>query len=153
MNSCSYVIKNKDIFKFIKIIRNKEEQILQEPINPHRNNDVEHCDVECVHEDIVKKVNSLLPEEEILYDLAEFYKVFADSTRIKMLYILLESEMCVCDISRILGVSQSAVSHQLRMLKQMKLVKYRREGKTVYYSLSDHHIEQILSQGLEHISE
>ncbi len=126
---------------------------MQKPINPHRNNDVEHCDVECVHEDIVKKVNSLLPEEEILYDLAEFYKVFADSTRIKMLYILLESEMCVCDISRILGVSQSAVSHQLRMLKQMKLVKYRREGKTVYYSLSDHHIEQILSQGLEHISE
>jgi ArsR family transcriptional regulator len=116
-------------------------------------NDVERCDEQCIHEDIIEKVNSELPDEEILYDLAEFYKVFADSTRIKMLYILLESEMCVCDISQILGVSQSAVSHQLRMLKQMKLVKYRREGKTVIYSLSDQHIEQILSQGLEHISE
>ncbi len=111
------------------------------------------CDFMFVHEDIVKKVNEELPDEEILYDLAEFYKVFADSTRIKILYVLLKSEMCVCDISQILNVSQSAISHQLRMLKQMKLVKYRREGKAVFYSLSDEHIELILSQGLEHISE
>ena len=111
------------------------------------------CEFMFVHEDIVKKVNEELPDEEILYDLAEFYKVFADSTRIKILYVLSKSEMCVCDISQILNVSQSAVSHQLRMLKQMKLVKYRREGKAVFYSLSDHHIELILSQGLEHISE
>lgn len=92
-------------------------------------------------------------KDEVLYDLAEFYKVFGDSTRIKILYILSQDEKCVCDLSEYLNVSQSAVSHQLRMLKQMKLVKFRREGKTVYYSLSDHHIEQILSQGLEHISE
>ena len=115
--------------------------------------DIEKCDLTFVHNDIVEKVNDEMPEEEILYDLAEFYKVFGDTTRIKILYILLKSEMCVCDISQVLGVSQSAVSHQLRMLKQMKLVKYRREGKSVFYSLSDHHIEQILSQGLEHISE
>lgn len=115
--------------------------------------DIEKCDLPFVHKDIVKKVNEEMPEEEILYDLAEFYKVFGDTTRIKILYILSKSEMCVCDISQVLGVSQSAVSHQLRMLKQMKLVKYRREGKSVFYSLSDHHIELILSQGLEHISE
>lgn len=115
--------------------------------------DIERCDLTFIHKDIVKKVNDEMPEEEILYDLAEFYKVFGDTTRIKILYILLKSEMCVCDISQVLGVSQSAVSHQFRMLKQMKLVKYRREGKSVFYSLSDHHIELILRQGLEHISE
>lgn len=115
--------------------------------------DIERCELTFVHKDIVKMVNDEMPEEEILYDLAEFYKVFGDTTRIKILYILSKSEMCVCDISQLLGVSQSAVSHQLRMLKQMKLVKYRREGKSVFYSLSDHHIEMILSQGLEHISE
>lgn len=114
---------------------------------------IERCEATVVHEDVVKQIENILPEEEILYDLAEFYKVFADSTRIKILYVLLKSEMCVCDLSQVLGVSQSAVSHQLRMLKQMKLVKFRRDGKTVYYSLSDHHIELILSQGIEHISE
>ncbi len=115
--------------------------------------DIEKCEYMHVHEDVVKKVNNEMPDEEVLYDLAEFYKVFADSTRIKILYVLLKSEMCVCDISQILGVSQSAVSHQLRMLKQMQLVKYKREGKSIIYSLSDQHIEQILSQGIEHISE
>lgn len=118
-----------------------------------RIDEIDSCDVTCVHEDVISKVNGDLPEDEVLYDLAEFYKVFADSTRIKILYVLLKSEMCVCDISELLNVTQSAVSHQLRMLKQMKLVKYRREGKSVFYSLSDHHIELILSQGLEHISE
>lgn len=117
------------------------------------NQPIEKCSYMHVHEDIVEKVNSDMPEDELLYDLAEFYKVFADSTRIKILYVLLKSEMCVCDISQLLNVSQSAVSHQLRMLKQMKLVKFRREGKAIFYSLSDHHIELILSQGLEHITE
>lgn len=117
------------------------------------NEDVEKCDFIHVHEDIVKEVLGNMPEEENLYDLAEFFKVFADSTRIKMLYVLSQAEMCVCDISRILGVSQSAVSHQLRILKQMQLVKYRRDGKTVFYSLSDSHIKTILDQGFEHISE
>ncbi|SHJ68846.1 ArsR/SmtB family transcription factor [Parasporobacterium paucivorans] len=114
---------------------------------------VESCDYIHIHEETIERVSKAMPEEEILYDLAEFYKVFADSTRIKILYVLLQSEMCVCDIGRILNVSQSAVSHQLRHLKQMRLVKFRREGKTIFYSLSDSHIESIISQGLEHIGE
>ena len=124
-----------------------------EPSQNQVREDMDKCDITFIHHDVINKVNKDLPDDEILYDLAEFYKVFADSTRIKILYVLLKSVMCVCDISELLNVSQSAVSHQLRMLKQMKLVKYRREGKAVFYSLSDHHIELILSQGLEHISE
>lgn len=96
---------------------------------------------------------SLIPEENSLCDLAEFFKVFADVTRIKILYVLKQGEMSVCDIWQALGLTQSAVSHQLRTLKQMKLVKYRKEGKAVYYSLADNHILSILSQGYEHIME
>ena len=94
-----------------------------------------------------------MPEEDLLHELADFYKVFADSTRIKILCVLLEAEMCVCDLAEVLGMTQSAISHQLRILKQMKLVKNRREGKTVYYSLADDHIQTIISQGMEHIME
>ncbi len=115
--------------------------------------DVETCDDICIHQDVVNEVSHDMPEEEQLYDLAEFFKVFADSTRIKILYVLLRSEMCVCDLADVLGVTQSAVSHQLRLLKQMDLVKFRRDGKTIYYSLADSHIENILSQGFEHINE
>ena len=113
----------------------------------------EVCEYLCVHEDVVKKVNDSLPDEEQLYNLADFFKVFADSTRIKILYVLLQSQMCVCDIAQLLNATQSAISHQLRVLKQMHLVKARREGKTIFYSLADSHIEMILSQGMEHISE
>lgn len=115
--------------------------------------EIERCETICVHHEVVDPIHEQMPDEELLYDLADFYKVFADSTRIKILYVLLKSEMCVCDIGDMLGVSQSAVSHQLRLLKQMKLVKNRREGKTIYYSLSDDHIQNILNQGLEHILE
>ena len=94
-----------------------------------------------------------MPEEEVLYDLADFFKVFADSTRIKILYVLLCSEMCVCDLAQILNMTQSAISHQLRILKQMDLVRNRREGKTIFYSLADDHIKAILNQGMEHINE
>lgn len=114
---------------------------------------IETCEYMHAHKDIIKKVNDSMPQEESLYDLAEFFKVFGDSTRIKILYVLLQSEMCVCDLAQILGVTQSAVSHQLRMLKQMQLVKFRREGKAIFYSLSDMHIKNILSQGYEHINE
>ncbi len=114
---------------------------------------IESCDYIHVHEDTITKVREEMPKEEVLYNLADFFKVFGDSTRIKILYVLLQSEMCVCDIGQLLNVSQSAVSHQLRLLKQMKLVKFRREGKIIFYSLSDSHIKTILSQGLEHISE
>ena len=87
-----------------------------------------------------------MPAEELMYGLADFYKVFGDATRVKILCVLLESEMCVCDLAELLGMTQSAISHQLRVLKQMKLVKNRREGKTVYYSLADRHIQAIISQ-------
>ncbi len=105
------------------------------------------------HEDLVSKVKEDLPEDEVLYDLAELFKIFGDSTRVKLLYILSLSEMCVFDLAQLLGVTQSAVSHQLRALKASKLVRYRREGKTVFYSLSDGHVRTILDQGLEHVEE
>ena len=116
-------------------------------------NTVERCDYIHAHEDIIAKVNENMPDEEILYDLAELFKIFGDSTRIKILYVLFEAEMCVCDIAQLLNMTQSAISHQLRALKQSKLVKYRREGKTVFYSLADDHVRSILDQGMEHVAE
>ena len=115
--------------------------------------EVECCDVTCVHNQIIEAVKEKMPAEELLNELADFYKVFGDATRIKILCVLLRSEMCVCDLAEMLGMTQSAISHQLRVLKQMKLVKNRREGKTVYYSLEDGHIQNIISQGMEHIME
>lgn len=114
---------------------------------------VPECGEIGTHSELIEKVNADMPEEEILYDLAELYKVFGDSTRIKILYVLFESEVCVCDIASVLNMSASAISHQLRVLKQARLIKYRREGKTVFYSLSDDHVKTILAQGMEHISE
>ena len=114
---------------------------------------MERCDYIHAHEDIVNAVNAQMPDEEILYDLAELFKVFGDSTRIKILYVLFESEMCVCDIAQLLNMNQSAISHQLRVLKQSKLVKYRRDGKSVFYSLAAGHVRTILGQGMEHVAE
>lgn len=105
------------------------------------------------HDERVENTRVHMPKEELLYDLAELYKVFGDSTRIKILFALYEGEMCVCGIAELLNMTQSAISHQLRVLKQNKLVKFRREGKTVYYTLSDDHVFKILAQGLEHITE
>lgn len=104
-------------------------------------------------EDIIAKIKNIMPEDEFLYDLADLYKVFGDTTRIKILYVLFESEMCVCDIAQLLGMTQSAISHQLKVLKQSKLVKYHREGKTVFYALADDHVRTIIDQGVEHIEE
>lgn len=115
--------------------------------------EVECCDTLNVHEQIIERVRQKLPDEEQLKDLADFYKVFGDATRIKILYVLLQSEMCVCDLAELLQMTQSAISHQLRVLKQMKLVKNRREGKTVFYLLADGHIQAIINQGMEHIKE
>ena len=106
-----------------------------------------------VHEDIVHRVNEIMPCEEELFDLSELFKIFGDSTRIRILYVLFESEMCVCGIAELLGMTQSAISHQLQVLKKAKLVRYRREGKTIFYSLSDDHVRTILDQGMEHITE
>ncbi|WP_068557033.1 ArsR/SmtB family transcription factor [Thermotalea metallivorans] len=114
---------------------------------------IERCYSDVIHEEIVNKVREKMPQEETLYDLAELFKVFGDSTRIKILWALDESEMCVCDIAFLLNMTQSAISHQLRVLKQAGLVKSRREGKIVFYSLEDEHVKQIFDQGLIHISE
>lgn len=116
-------------------------------------NDVECCDFYQVHEDVVRAVNEKMPDEDELYDLAEIFKVFGDSTRIRILYVLFESEMCVCDLAQLLNMNQSAISHQLRILKQNRLVKSRREGKAVFYFLADGHVRTIMDQGLEHIQE
>ncbi len=106
-----------------------------------------------VHEDIVKKVLQAQPSEEHLYDLAELFKVFGDSTRIKILYALFESQLCVGDIAQLLGVSQSAVSHQLKILKDAKLVRFKRQGKIVFYMLDDDHVRNVLKLGMEHVIE
>ena len=116
-------------------------------------NDVEHCEACQIHEDVVKAVTDHMPDEDQLYDLAEVLKVFGDSTRIKILYVLFEAELCVCDIAQLLNMTQSAISHQLRILKQNRLVKNRRDGKSVFYSLADGHVKTIISQGMEHIQE
>lgn len=111
------------------------------------------CEQEIFHEDLIASVERDLPEDEVLYDLAELFKMFADSTRVKILYALFESELCVCDIAKLLNLTQSAVSHQLRILKGGKLVKYRREGKVVFYALADDHVRSIIEMGMDHVSE
>lgn len=106
-----------------------------------------------LHQEIIDVVGKKMPVENSLYDLAELFKVFWDSTRIKILWALSESEMCVCDIAALLNMTQSAISHQLRILKQTRLVKYKKVGKSVFYSLEDNHIKQIFELGLIHINE
>ena len=114
---------------------------------------IEACSFLCVHEDVVAQVQRSLPPEEQLLRLAELFKVFGDGTRIRILYVLLEAEVCVCDLATLLGMQQSAVSHQLRILKQARLIKARRDGKTVFYSLADDHVATLLKQGMEHVCE
>ena len=116
-------------------------------------NDVECCETFQTHEELLALVNAWMPEEDTLYDLAELFKVFGDSTRIRILYVLFEAELCVCDLAEILHMTQSAISHQLKILKQSRLVKSRREGKSVFYSLADAHVRTIIAQGREHIDE
>ena len=114
---------------------------------------VDCCDYIHTHDAVVDRVRREMPDEDILYDLTELFRIFGDSTRIRILYVLFEAEMCVCDIAAILGMTQSAISHQLRALKSARLVKGRREGKTVFYSLADDHVKTIIHQGLDHIAE
>lgn len=116
-------------------------------------NDVEICEDNCIHMDRLEKVREKLPDVDELYDLAELFKVFGDSTRIRILYVLFQSELCVCDLAEVLGMTQSAVSHQLKILKQARLVTGRREGKSVFYALADDHVRSIIDQGKEHIDE
>lgn len=114
---------------------------------------IESCSCSVIHEDVVNKVKECIPEEETLYDLADLFKVLGDSTRIKILCALFQAEMCVCDIAALLGMTQSAISHQLRVLKQARIVRNRKDGKVVYYSLDDDHVKSIFDQGLIHIGE
>lgn len=116
-------------------------------------NDVDCCEECMTHQDLINIVNKNMPAENELYDLAELFKVFGDSTRIRILFVLFEAEVCVCDLAETLNMTQSAISHQLKILKQAKLVKSRREGKSVFYSLADGHVRTIIAQGIEHIEE
>lgn len=111
------------------------------------------CDCDVIHADVVDKVKVRMPEEDELYDLSDFFKVLGDSTRIKIMWALDENEMCVCDLAVLLNMTKSAISHQLHSLRQANLVKYRKEGKVVFYSLSDDHVKEIFEKGLEHIRE
>lgn len=135
MNNCSYVYIN------------ETEAIMSEE------NHIECCEDIEVHENLLQIVNEKMPSENELYDLAELFKVFGDSTRIRILFVLFEAEVCVCDLAETLNMTQSAISHQLKILKQSKLVKSRREGKSVFYSLADSHVRTIIAQGIEHIEE
>jgi len=112
-----------------------------------------YCDVPVIHHEVVEKVKNLMPDEDNLFDLAELFKLFGDTTRIRILWALSEAEMCVCDIAYLLNMTPSAISHQLRLLKQARLVKNRKEGKVVYYSLDDEHIKLIFEQGMFHVNE
>lgn len=111
------------------------------------------CGKHEIHQDVIDRVSKVMPDEAYLYEAAELLKVFGDPTRIRIIFVLCESEMCVCDIAKLLGMTQSAISHQLRVLKQARLVKFRREGKTVYYSLADAHVKTIFYYAMEHVME
>lgn len=117
------------------------------------NKHAEVCECKEVHIDLLKIVSEKMPGEDELYDLAELFKVFGDSTRIRILFVLFEAEVCVCDLAETLNMTQSAISHQLKVLKQAKLVKNRREGKSIFYSLADEHVRAIIEQGMEHVCE
>jgi ArsR family transcriptional regulator len=121
------------------------------PNTPDKSDD--RCDCNVIHRKVVAAVAKQMPLEEVLLNLADFFKVFSDSTRVKILCALRQSEMCVCDIAALLDMTKSAISHQLRTLRQTRLVKHRRDGKVVYYSLDDEHIGNIFDQGLRHVSE
>ena len=111
------------------------------------------CEGTIIHKEVVEEIKTKIPEEEVLYELGDFFKLLGDSTRIKILSAHFHSEMCVCDIASLFDMTQSAISHQLRVLKQGRLVKYRKSGKVVYYSLDDEHVKEIVEQGLNHITE
>jgi ArsR family transcriptional regulator len=115
--------------------------------------DREQCGCQTVHEEVVRKVEKVLPTEETLLDLADWFKVLGDATRVKILCALQEAPLCGCDLAVLLKMTKSAISHQLRILRQTRLVKYRREGKVVYYCLDDKHVSNVFAQGLEHVSE
>jgi DNA-binding transcriptional ArsR family regulator len=131
----------------IQVFNYEELMAVTESMEPDR------CETNVIHEEVVNRVRGNMPDEEDLLNLADLFKVFGDSTRIRIICALLHSEMCVCDIAALLGMTTSAISHQLRALRQTKLVKYRRDGKVVYYSLDDEHVGGIFALGLTHVTE
>ena len=144
------------MYFLFKILTNRNAKEYNEHMNScsyKGENMEEQLKCEEKHQNIINMVKQKMPKEEILFDIAELFKVFGDSTRMKIICCLFEHEMCVCDIAELINATQSAVSHQLRVLKQAKLVKYRKEGKAVYYSLADKHVESIFNMALEHIHE
>lgn len=114
---------------------------------------IESCQTTIIHKDTIEKVKKELPQDETLYDLANLFKMFSDQTRIKILCSLQNNELCVCDLAALLDMTQSAISHQLRVLKSSRLVKFRRDGKVIYYSLADNHVERIFNEGFKHVTE
>ena len=115
-------------------------------------NGVERCDEFCTHDELLTKLRPELPDEEKLYDLAELFKIFGDSTRIRILYVLFEAEVCVCDLAAALNMTQSAVSHQLRILKDNHIIKSRRDGQNIVYSLADEHVVAVLELACSHLN-
>ena len=111
------------------------------------------CDCEVIHGEIVDVVRKMMPQEEQLYELSDFFKVLGDSTRVKIMWALDMQELCVCDLAVLLNMTKSAISHQLRALREARLVKFRKDGKVVYYSLADHHVKQVFEMGYQHINE
>ena len=132
---------------------NTTDNIAKDTLTKSKTKKREENEFLAVHEDTVKSVREKMPSEEALYNLSDLFRIFADSSRIKVLYCLMDGELCVNDIAQILNFTQSSVSHQLRILKDAKLVKFRREGKIIFYSLDDEHVQQILSMGMEHLSD
>ena len=114
---------------------------------------IDRCEVTCIHEQAVKEVRRQMIGDETAGYLAELFKTLGDATRVKLLFALMQRELCVCDLTAVIGTTESAVSHQLRVLRNQKLVKYRRDGKILYYSLADSHVEKLFEQGLEHVTE
>jgi len=117
------------------------------------NNKQYSCESEVIHEDVVARVRGAMPDGSNFYDLANLYKMFADNTRVKILWALSREKMCVCDLAALLGMTKSAISHQLKSLRLANLVKYNKQGKVVYYSLADSHVKDIFEKGFEHIAE
>lgn len=144
MNNCSYVQQSKETNRIGLIEKGGDCMAL---------NDVQQCENYETHPDLISTISSSMPDEDEIYDLAELFKVFGDSTRMRILFALFQADICVCDLAETLGMTQSAVSHQLKILKQAKLVKNRREGKQVIYFLADDHVRTIIEVGREHIEE
>ncbi len=143
MNNCSYEHNKKG--RRVSGANQREDRVVRESI--------EFCESDCIHEDTVREVRSEMITEEVSHALAEVFRALGDPTRVKLLYALSRRELCVCDLAAVIGASESAVSHQLRLLRTQKLVRFRREGKVVYYSLADKHVEKLFQQGLEHVTE